>query len=484
MRLSNPNHDVPAFGPCLFGRARAKVPAHALQAESIAGLRQTFSPLIPEARWGSQPLAADSRERVFTALITFWAFLSQVLSVDSACRTAVRKVQAWWTLQGKGPLSANTSAYCQARNRLRNEMLEAIQQQLVRGLEDNVSSDPLGFGRRVKIVDGTACSMPDTVPNQALFPQPSNQKPGCGFPMLKLVGLFSLATGALLHAVYGPLRVHDVQLLRQLWNSLTKGDVLLADRGFCSFGCLAMLQQAGVDSLMRLHQRRPADFRRGQRLGKDDRLVAWTKPLRCPCRLSPEQFAALPETLTVRLLRVKPTVKGFRTQQLVLVTTLLDAVAYPAEALAALYLQRWGVELHFRELKTLLRLDVLRCRSPQMIHKEVLLHLIAYNLVRAVMQHAARCHHVDLSRISFKGTLETVQQFAAPLQASGTCPRHRAALEKELLRLIASDLVPWRPGRAEPRAKKRRPKNYQLLTRPRHAMALTQHRCPHKAPLT
>jgi DDE family transposase len=302
--------------------------------------------------------------------------------------------------------------------------------------------------------------------------------------MLKLVGLFSLATGALLHAVYGPLRTHDVQLLRQLWNSLTQGDVLLADRGFCSFGCLAMLQQAGVDSLMRLHQRRSVDFRHGQRLGKDDQLVVWTKPSRCPCMLSPEQFALLPDTLTVRQFRVKPTVKGFRTQSLVLVTTLLDTATYPAEALAGLYFQRWGVELHFRELKTLLRLDVLRCRSPQMVHKELLMHLIAYNLVRAVMQQAARCYQVDLSRISFKGTLDTVQPFAAVLQACNASPRQQAALIKEMLRLIASDPVPWRPGRAEPRAKKRRPKNYQLLTKPRKSMVLTQHRCRHKVPLT
>jgi DDE family transposase len=183
--------------------------------------------------------------------------------------------------------------YCQARTRLRNDTLEAIQQQLARGLEGNVSSAQLWLGRRVKVVDGTACSMPDTAQNQALYPQPSNQKPGCGFPMLKLVGLFSLASGALLRAVYGPLRVHDLQLLRQLWSSLTKGDLLLADRGFCSFGCLAMLQQAGIDSLMRLHQRRPVNFRRGKRLGKDDRLVAWTKPGRCPCMLQPGAVCGL-----------------------------------------------------------------------------------------------------------------------------------------------------------------------------------------------
>jgi hypothetical protein len=475
---------IPAFGSLLFGRARAKVPAQVLRAESIADLRRSFGLLIPDARWQRQAPGPASRERLFSPLITFWAFLSQVLSADAACRTAVRKVQAWWALQGGSSISPNTSAYCQARARLGDEVLEATQQQLAQRLERNVSSDQLWRGRRVKIVDGTAGSLPDTAQNQARYPQPRNQKPGCGFPMLKLVGLFSLATGALLHAVHGPLRVHDVQLLRQLWSALTKGDLVLADRGFCSFGCLAKLQQAGIDALMRLHQRRSVNFRRGKRLGKDDRLVAWTKPSRCPCMLSPEQFAALSDTLTVRQVRVKPTVKGFRTHTLVLVTTLLDPIAYPAEALAALYFQRWRVELHFRELKTLLRLDVLRCRSPQMVHKELLMHLSAYNLVRAVMQQAARCHQVDLSRISFKGALDTLQSFAAVLQVCGASPRPQATLVKEMLRLIAFDPVPERPGRTEPRAKKRRPKNYQLLTQPRKSMVLTQHRCRHKACLT
>jgi hypothetical protein len=339
-------------------------------------------------------------------------------------------------------------------------------------------------GRRVKLVDGTTCSMPDTADNQDAYPQPSGQKAGCGFPMLKVVGLFSLATGALLHAVHGPVRLHDVQLFRQRWRHLTQGDVLLADRGFCSFGFLAALQQRGIDSLLRLHQARALDFRRGKRLGKADRQLEWAKPKRCPRTLSAEQFAALPDRLTVRQLRIKATLKGFRTPNLVLVTTLLDPVAYPAEALAALYLQRWGVELHFRELKTLMRLDVLRCRSPQMIHKELLMHFIAYNLVRAVMLQAALQHHVELSRLSFKGTLDALQAFAAVLQGAGLSVRQQAALESELLRLVAADPVRPRPGRVEPRAKKRRPKNYQLLTKPRRKMVLTQRRSCHKAPLT
>jgi Transposase DDE domain len=479
---------LPAFQTLLLGhaarRARPHVPPEVLRAKSLSQLRAIFGWLIPDRRWQGSPVGASSRERLFTPLITFWAFLSQVLSVDSACRTAVRKVQAWWVRQGGGAMSANTSAYCQARARLSEETLEALQQQLARGMEGERPEQQLWRGRRIKLVDGTTCSMPDTVPNQDAYPQPSGQKAGCGFPMLKLVGLFSLATGALLHAVHGPVRVHDAQLFRQLWSHLTQGDVLLADRGFCSFGLLAALQQRGIDSLLRLHQARSVNWRRGKRLGKDDRRLEWLKPSRCPRTLSAEQFAALPDRLTVRLLRIKPTLKGFRPRSLVLVTTLLDPVAYPAEALAALYLQRWGVELHFRELKTLMRLDVLRCRSPQMIRKELLMHFIAYNLVRAVMLQAALCHQVELSRLSFKGTLDALQAFAAVLQGGGLSIRQQAALESELLRLIASDPVRPRPGRVEPRAKKRRPKNYQLLTKPRHKFVLTQRRNRHKACLT
>ena len=246
-------------------------------------------------------------------------------------------------------MSASTSAYCQARARLPEQTLEALQQQLARDMEGQLAEQQLWRGRRVKVVDGTTCSMPDTAQNQDAYPQPSGQKPGCGFPMLKLVGLFSLATGALLHAVHGPVRLHDAQLFRQLWSQLSQGDVVLADRGFCSFGCLAALQQLGLDCLMRLHQARSVDWQRGKRLGKADRQLQWAKPKRCPRTLSAEQFAALPDALTVRQLRVKATLKGFRTRNLVLVTTLLDPAAYPAEALAALYLQRWAVELHFRE---------------------------------------------------------------------------------------------------------------------------------------
>jgi hypothetical protein len=302
--------------------------------------------------------------------------------------------------------------------------------------------------------------------------------------MMKLVGLFCLASGAFLEVVRGTLLMHESQLFRQLWPHLNPNEILLADRGFCSFFSISSLRQRGVDSVMRLHQRRRVDFRRGKRLAKDDILLNWTKPADRPATLSAEDFNALPDSLSVRQIRLQPKIKGFRVHRIILVTTLLDPKAFPAQALGELYFQRWSVELHFREIKTLLGLDILRCLSPQMVHKELLLHLIAYNLIRCLMQHAAIAHQVDLSRISFKGTLDTLHHFADAIRAAGASPKQQARLYREMLRLIALDQLPIRPQRSEPRAKKRRPNNYQLLTKPRKSMLITQHRNRHKAALS
>ena len=475
-----------ALFPLLFGRPPCRelknLQARASGSDSISELRKALGQFVPDALLGRH--TQSGRDRLFTPLVTFWAFLSQVLSPQSACRDAVRKAQAWWSLGRRLPVSSNTSAYCQARSRLSEQTLLAIHRQTAQRLECNVPTDSLWLGRRVKVVDGTTCSMPDTAESQKAYPQPGSQKPGCGFPMMKLVGLFCLASGALLEVVRGTLRVHESQLFRHLWPHLNPGDVLLADRGFCSFFSLSSLQERGVDCLMRLHQRRRVDFRRGKRLGPEDIVLNWTKPAQRPETLSAQEFSALPDSLTVRQIRLHPNIKGFRVRTIVLVTTLLDPIAFPAQALGELYFQRWSVELHFREIKTLLRLDILRCLSPQMVHKELLLHMIAYNLIRCLMQQAAICHHVDLSRISFKGTLDTLHHFADVIRAAAAKPRQRAQLYSEMLRLIALDQLPIRPLCSEPRAKKRRPKNYQLLTKPRKLMIIIQHRSRHKAALT
>ena len=475
-----------ALFPLLFGRPPCRelknLQARASGSDSISELRKALGQFVPDALLGRH--TQSGRNRLFTPLVTFWAFLSQILSPQSACRDAVRKAQAWWSLGRRLPVSTNTSAYCQARSRLSDQTLLAIHRQTAQRLECNVPTDSLWLGRRVKVVDGTTCSMPDTAESQKAYPQPGSQKPGCGFPMMKLVGLFCLASGALLEVVRGTLRVHESQLFRHLWPHLNPGDVLLADRGFCSFFSLSSLQERGVDCLMRLHQRRRVDFRRGKRLGPEDIVLHWTKPAQRPETLNAQEFSALPDSLTVRQIRLHPKIKGFRVRTIVLVTTLLDPIAFPVEVLGELYFQRWSVELHFREIKTLLRLDILRCLSPQMVHKELLLHMIAYNLIRCLMQQAAICHHVDLSRISFKGTLDTLHHFADVIRAAAAKPRRRAQLYSEMLRLIATDQLPIRPLRSELRAKKRRAKNYQLLTKPRKLMIIIQHRSRHKAALT
>lgn len=470
------------FASILFGRPALgeldKLLRQTAALRTLSDFFRAFGFLVPEALLEPRAKGAGSRQRRFSLHVTFWAFLSQVLVPQTSCRDTVRKVQAWWMLRDAKarPGSASTAAYTKARQRLDASALQPVARHLVDHLETRVTSAQLWRNRRVRIVDGTTVSMPDTPANQALYPQPSGQKPGCGFPVMKIVALFSLASGALLHLAKGNLRVHESLLFRGMIHLLQKGDILLADRGFCSFLAFWQLGQIGVDALMRLHHARKPDFRKGRRLGPDQRLITWTKPAICPTGLSDEDFARLPDSLTLRHVRLKVRARGHRTQTIWLVTTLLDAEAYPIDALGELYFQRWGVELHFREIKTTLGMDVLRCQSPEMVEKEVFMHSIAYNLIRSLMQKAALDHAVDLSRLSFKGTVDTLRHWSASMEALRGRPAKQRALLAAMLKIIASDLVPLRPGREEPRAKKRRAKNYHLLTKPRKKMKIRGHR--------
>ena len=461
-----------AFGPLLFGRPKGSGIKKLGQLNSLQELYALFGHLIPEQLLAPTEEGVNSRERLFTPQVTFWAFAAQILSPGTSCREIVRRVEAWWQQQagrGDAALSTSTSAYCQARSQLDLDTLELINSQLCWSLERNVLNQERWLnGRPVKIVDGTCLSMPDTPENQALWPQPTSQKPSLGFPMMKLVGLFSLASGGLLEAATGNLHAHESLLFRSLWDRLQQKDIVLADRGFCSYGAMAALQQRGVDSVMRLHQARGVDFRTGKALGPEDRLVVWQKPAQRSDAWSAEEFAALPETLTLRMIRLHVAAKGFRTRTVVLVTTLCDAQMYPADALRELYGERWTVEMHFHQIKVLLAMDVLRCKTPAMIAREVALHRIAYHLVRSLMQRSAHLRHVPLERISFKGSLDSLRHWSAVIAAAGETPRKQSALIDEMLVSLSRDLVPERPGRSEPRAKKRRPKNYQSLTKPRH----------------
>ena len=462
------------FHRFLFGRAQRSAQQQlqarmvALRQASLCQLATVCSPWAPAKLLEPAARGTNSRQRSYPVSVTFWAFLSQVMSPGSPCREIVRKVQAWHAARRLPVPSSSTGAYCQARSRLPLQSLHRIQAHSAKELQRAVRSEHLWLDRHVKVVDGTGVSMPDTPENQSVWPQPSNQSTGCGFPVAKLVGCFCLASGALLDLTEGNLRVHESQLFRKRFDLFSEGDVVLTDRGFCSYSSIAELLARDVDTVMRLHQARPSDFRKGKRLGPKDRLVVWHKPSQPAKGFTKHQCNALPETLTLRLLNIQIHVPGFRSESIVLVTTLTDPVAYPAEQLAQLYLRRWSVELFFRDIKITLGMDVLRCRTPDMVRKEIALHAIVYNLVRALMQQAAALYQVDLTRISFKGSVDALRQWADTFNAAHSKPREQRRLFNQLLQIIAEDIVPYRPERSEPRVRKRRPKNYRLMTRPRH----------------
>jgi hypothetical protein len=470
------------FSSILFGRPALSGLQEKLREvaalNTLSDFFETFGFLIPDALLRRRSAGANSRQRRFTLHVTFWAFLAQTLAPETSCRDVVRKVQAWWLLRApkSSAGSSSTAAYTKARQRLQPETIRGIGDHLIDRLERRVPHSQLWLGRRVRVVDGTTVSMPDTLENQQKYPQPSSQKAGCGFPQMRIVGLFSLASGALLDFARSSIHVHESILFGQLMATLKKGDIVLADRGFGSFHAFWNLSQAGVDALMRLNGARKVDFRKGVKLGPDDRLIAWKKPAQRPKGCTQEQYDALPASMILRHVRLTVSSRGHRTQTITLVTTLLDPVAYPLPQLGELYLQRWSVELHFREIKITLGMDVLRCQTPAMVEKEVMMHAVSYNLVRSLMQEAAIRHQVDLTRISFKGTLDTLQHWSANLEAMRGMPRKQQALLGTMFELIANDLVPLRPDREEPRTKKRRPKNYHLLTKPRHEMKISGHR--------
>ena len=479
--MFNPTPFLPGLSHRLFGRQRRsqldqlRTQSEQWRASTLSRLCEIFGPWLPAALFSPTDQGVNSRARLYPQSLTFWAFLSQVLSPGCACREVVRKIQAWYAPQNRSP-DSGTSAYCQARRRLPLSTLRQLHQTLADKLSARRTPPELWLGRCIKVVDGTGVSMPDTAANQKAWPQPSEQKPGCGFPVVKLVACFCLASGALLQWAEGPLKDHDCRLLLKLLSAFKKGDVVLADRGFSSYASLATLWARGVDSVMRVHHFRKLDWRTGKRLGPRDRLVRWQRGQRQGPLWTAEQWAQLPAELTVRLVEIRVAVPGFRTQKLVLVTTLLDAQTYSAEALGQLYFRRWAVELCLRDIKTTLGLDVLRCLTPEMVRKEIVMHALAYNLIRALMQDIAHHYQISVQRLSFKGTVDALRQWRELFENATGQSRATCKLRKLFYQSLADDLLLKRPGRSEPRAVKRRAKNFSLLTKPRHQMIVARYR--------
>jgi hypothetical protein len=425
-----------------------------LRQDIAAGLsRQTIEDACRRAghRW---------RQRVLDPATTIYLFLLQVLHGNTACQHVVHF----------GGWSFTDSAYCQARKRLPLAVYDRLLGRTAAALR-TASDAARWLGHRVWIVDGSSFSMPDEPELQRHFGQPAGQRKGCGFPVAKWLALFDVATGMLLRSRTAPLRSHDMSQVGSIPDGLERGDIVLGDRGFCSYAHLAILVRRGLQAVFRVHQQQIVDFTPGRPTarrkgpyprpqglpssrwvlahGAMDQIVVWFKPTSSPRWMSADEFAMLPSEIAVRELRYRVETPGYRVREITLVTTLLDASTYPATDLAELYYKRWRVELNFRHMKISMKMDVLRCETVEGVLKELAIFSLAYNLVRSVMMESARVRGIDPDRV---GLIDAVRWL---IGLEGTT---RAAV------LVIN---PSRRGRVEPRVVKRRPKQYMRMTKPR-----------------
>jgi hypothetical protein len=423
--------------------------------------------LQPEAIIGACEEAGYTawRDRVLTPVTTIQLFLLQILHGNTACSH----------LPHLSGLRFSAAAYCQARARLPLRLFDLLLERFGSALQPCLSSEGQWHGHRTFLVDGSGCSMPDTPALQETFGQPTVQRPGCGFPVARLLGLFHASTGLLLKLVVAPLLTHDLARVQAVHPSLQPGDVLVGDRGLCSYAHLALLNQAGIHAVLRMWARQIVDFTPGRpfvtpgvrrtpdvkgiprsrwlkALGVQDQLVTWFKPQTRPSWLARETLAALPEALVLREVRYHLGKPGFRTRQITLVTTLLDAEVYAVADLAELYRRRWQVETALAHLKTTMQMDVLHCKTVSGVLKELTIFALVYNLVRLVMCQSAGIQQIEVERISFQDALRWL-----------SAPRTAIPLGALLVN-------PTRPHRVEPRVKKRRPKPFPLMITPRREL--------------
>jgi len=434
---------------------------------TLSQIEDRLGVFVPSHLFHPNSAGVHSRERIFTLSRTFWCFLWQMLQANTALREVVRQVQALFQLQGGRPVDEGTGAYTQARSKLPLALLHKTLAATATAALGQAPSSTLLRGRSIKVVDGSTCRLADTSLNQKAFPQRDNQPPGCGFPIMRLVVLFCVTSGAILTVRAGSFCLGEMALCYALLDHLQPHQILMADRYFAHFPLIALLRIRRIDFIGRVNtSSRRIDFRQGQRLGAADRLFVWSKGPQAGRWLKPSLWAVLPEQITVRVLRLPVHQKGFRCRDLTLVTTLVDPKLYPAQEIGQAYLRRWRLELCLDDLKTTLNLKQLKCQTPKMAYKELLAGLIAYNLVRCLMAQAASVHTISLDRISFKGSLDGLRQFSAA-SAQARSRKTRRELWDLLLKTLALDAVPFRPGRREPRAVKRIAK-YDKLIRHRH----------------
>jgi hypothetical protein len=406
------------------------------------------------------------RNCLYTPIVTLWAMISQVLSPDKSLSQAVKQMITWLSLAGAVCPSGDTGAYSKARQRLPENLLLSLIPETAEQLEQQVPVSQQWCRRRVRVCDGTTVLMSDSPANQAVYPQHGNQAAGCGFPIAKLVVIFSLLTGAVVASCIGDWHTSELVLSRQLYETLDVDDVLVADQAYGSYIDLALVQQQQADGVFRKHHARHTDFRRGHKSGIGDHQVVWQKPKKCPTHMTQAEFEAVPETLLVREVCLRLARRGWRDERIIVVTTLLDAKRYSAKQLTQLYGWRWAAaEVNLRHLKTTLKMEMLTAKTPEMVRKDLWAHLLAYNLLRSVMEQAAPQARYQRAQLSLQATRQQFNQTIPHLVTGHKSIRQR--LYRLLLQQIATNLLPQRPQRQEPRVLKRRPKPFPRMKQPR-----------------
>jgi Transposase DDE domain len=413
------------------------------------------------------------RDRVFNPVTTIWGFLSQVLSDDHSCRDAVARVIAHQAASGARVCSPNTASYCNARSRLRTEVLRTLAMRTAQELQGGALQEWKWNGRNVFIADGSHVSMPDTPQNQANYPQPVVQRPGIGFPLARLTVLLSLATGAchdLAMAPYAGKGTGETTLLRQMYDTLKPGDVVLADALFDDYFIACELRQRGIELVARAQYQRVGT--QTVQSGPDGDVIAWQRPNK-PRGMPGKQYRTYPKSLLMRQVSVDARDKDNRVEQFKVITTILDA-SIGGGQIGDLYERRWEGEVDIRSIKSTMKMDVLRCKTQEMVRKEIWMHLLAYNLLRTVMAVAAAEKGIEPRQVSFKGAKQVVTAFAPKIEVARSAGR--AVLIDAMLTTIAYYRVKNRPGRWEPRARKRRPKPGNRLMQPRRIAKLARNR--------
>lgn len=479
---------LPGFSTKLHGRCRRRQletlrrQRDKARSDSVADFGTLFDFVLPLEKL--REAATDNRERTFPEPVTFWGWFGQIIGGNASCASAVAMVQNWFGENSLPVPSAGSSSFCRARKRLSDEFLETVDGLIGSHADARSEQWQLWRGFRTKAVDGTTFRLDDTPENQSEYPQPSGQKPGCGFPVMGVVGTLDLATGRILDVVAGPDRQHDARGLYELVDTFRNGDLVVADRAFSGYELIGLLRQRGAHAAMRLHQKREAklDWRKGRKLSPDSRLVVWNRPPKPgSCGITREQWEALPKEMEVRLVRVRGTGRHGEPKTMYLATTLLDEESYPSEEVGLLYAERWKIEVKFRDIKTTLGLEHLRVKTPAMADKTLRMIVLAYNLIKALQLEAATGSERLPDDVGFKGAVDVILENRARFRGLQNRPKLLKREMEFVSERILERTVRLRPGRTEPRATKKRPKCYQYLSAPRGEFREILHREHYRA---